>query len=65
MMLASDHRKAFYEIIRDFRFAILVPQSSGERPHGRPNSIAEIGDDGTVYFSTSIESGKVAEMQST
>jgi general stress protein 26 len=63
MMQASDDRKTFYGIVKDFRFAILVTQSAGERPHGRPMSIAEISEDGTVYFSTSIESGKVAEMQ--
>jgi general stress protein 26 len=63
MMQVSDDRKAFFDIVRDFRFAILVSQSSGERLHGRPMSIAEIADDGTVYFSTSIKSGKVAEIQ--
>ena len=54
-------RQHFFEVLKDFDTAVLVTLGE-ERMHGRPMSVAGRDDDGTLWFVTSIQSPKVAEI---
>jgi len=57
----KDGRAHLSELMKKFSTAMLVTHGTGGL-HGRPLSFA--GEhDGRLYFSTSVESGKVAELQ--
>jgi general stress protein 26 len=51
-----------WELIQNFRTAMLITRAPDGRLHGRPLSLASQHDGGKLYFSTSIDSPKVQEM---
>jgi len=51
----------FLELLKSFKTATLVTRDFGGQ-HGRPMAIAQVDDDGTLWFLTDIQSGKVAEL---
>ena len=55
-------KEHFFEILEGFDTAMLVTLGEVDRMHGRPMSVAGREDDGTLWFMTSIESPKVAEI---
>lgn len=54
--------KKFWELLRGFDFAMLVTQSPSAELHARPMAIAEIGEDGSVWFLSGTETNKVFEL---
>jgi general stress protein 26 len=52
----------FFELLQKFDTAILVTRAPSGTMHGRPLTIAEKEPDGTLWFLTSIQSVKVAEI---
>ena len=52
----------FLELLKVFKNATLVTQAFGGGLHGRPMSIGQTEDDGTLWFLTSLQAGKVAEV---
>jgi general stress protein 26 len=56
---SADH---FFEILQKFDTAILVTRAQSGSLHGRPLTIAKKELDGTLWFLTSVQSGKVAEV---
>src|SRR3954454_15714455 len=64
-MTQDDDQKTkhLHELIAGFDTAMLVTHFDGGGLRARPLSVAKAHDDGTVYFSTSIESPKVAELE--
>ena len=59
---SSATEEHFFEILKGFDTAVLVTLGEVERMHGRPMSVAGREDGGTLWFMTSVESPKVAEV---
>ncbi|HEY6080877.1 MAG TPA: pyridoxamine 5'-phosphate oxidase family protein [Polyangiaceae bacterium] len=49
-------------LLREFDSATLITRSRGGSLHGRPMSIAQVDDDVTIWFITSVASAKVEEV---
>ena len=62
MDTSIDTVEHLYEVLKDFDTAMVVTQSFEGRVHARPMRIAELDQDGLVYFVASSESEKVAEI---
>lgn len=58
-----DTRKHLYELTKDFKTAMLVTREPNGDIHARPMAVAEMNPDADAYFSTSIESPKIAEIE--
>lgn len=58
-----EKRKVLKDLIRDFDTAMLVTRTPDGGMRSRPLAIADSRDDGGLYFATSIESPKVAELE--
>ena len=58
-----DTRKHLYELTKHFKTAMLVTASRDGGIHARPIAVAEMKPDADAYFSTSIESPKIAEIE--
>ena len=56
------HRDSFINLAKRFETAMMVTYSDSERMHARPMSIAELRDDATVCFVTSVQSLKADEI---
>ena len=52
-----------YDLVKDFRTAMLVTKDAGGKLHARPMSVAEWRADADAYFATSIASPKMAEIE--
>jgi general stress protein 26 len=61
-MPATETQRHLYELIADFRTAMLVSRA-GDTMHVRPMAVADLRRDADAYFATSIDSPKIAEMQ--
>lgn len=59
----ADKREHVRKLIEGFDTAMLVTRTIEGTLRARPLSIAEKSGDGTMYFSTAIESGKVHELE--
>ena len=59
----EQKKKHLHELIADFTTAMLVTRAVDGHLQGRPLALAEAQYDGKVYFSTSIESPKVAQLE--
>ena len=59
----SEKRDHVRKLIAGFDTAMLVTRALDGAIRARPLSIADKAGDGTLYFSTSIESGKVHELE--
>ncbi|QEG24948.1 pyridoxamine 5'-phosphate oxidase family protein [Mariniblastus fucicola] len=63
----NDEQKKLTEILDNFENAMLITMGDGKldnQPNGRPMRVAEVDDDGTVWFVTGRESSKVDEIAS-
>jgi general stress protein 26 len=58
-----DTRQHLYDLIKDFKTAMLVTRERDGGLHARPMAVAEMKPDADAYFSTSIESPKIAEIE--
>jgi general stress protein 26 len=59
---SSESKQHFFEVLADFDTAMLVTRPADDSLHGRPLSIAGREPDGTLWFMTSVQSPKVAEI---
>jgi general stress protein 26 len=59
----AEKRDHVRKLISGFDTAMLVTRTAEGDLRARPLSIAEKSGDGTMYFSTAIESGKVHELE--
>jgi general stress protein 26 len=59
----EDKRGRIKQMLADFTTAMLVTRGRDGALHARPLSIAGTREDGGLYFSTSIDSGKVHEIE--
>src|SRR5450432_2357991 len=53
----------FFELLHEFDTATVVTRARMGSLHGRPMAIAEVGDDGTLWFITNVDSPKVLEIR--
>jgi general stress protein 26 len=51
-----------HEIISKFDTAMLITRRPGSEFHGRPMAIAQVDDDGALWFVTSIDAQKLIEL---
>jgi general stress protein 26 len=56
-------QRHFLDVIHGFDTAMLVTRTDDGAMRSRPLMVAECRDDGTLYFATSAESGKVHELE--
>jgi general stress protein 26 len=59
----TDKQKHLTELLTHFRTAMLVTRGAQGELRSRPLAIAEVREDGVLAFATSIESGKVHEIE--
>jgi general stress protein 26 len=57
---SEDH---LVDMLRTFDNALLITRTHAGALHGRPMGIAELEDDGTIWFITDIESKKLQEIE--
>ena len=57
-----DTRKHLYDLTKGFKTAMLITREPDGSLHARPMAVAEMKPDADAYFSTSIESPKIAEI---
>jgi len=62
-METADRHQHLHEILEDFDSATLVTRTREGGFHARPMRIAELRPDGDLYFVTSLQSPKVAEIE--
>lgn len=62
VLTEAEKRKHLAELIGHFDTAMLVTRTASGGMRSRPLAIAEARADGRLYFATSIESGKVHEI---
>ncbi|HWB80310.1 MAG TPA: pyridoxamine 5'-phosphate oxidase family protein [Nannocystaceae bacterium] len=60
--MADDARAHLIEILKDFNSAMLVTRSADGQLHGRPMGVAEVGDEGELWFCAALDSGKIADI---
>jgi general stress protein 26 len=61
-MGTAAKQERLYDVIKDFDNAMLVTGASGGRSHARPMQVAEIREDGDIFFATSTASPKIGEI---
>jgi general stress protein 26 len=61
-MASAAKQERLYDVIKDFDNAMLVTSATDRRDHARPMHIAEIREDGDIFFATSIDSPKITEI---
>jgi general stress protein 26 len=59
----EEKRERVKEMLAEFTTAMLVTRGSDGGLHARPLTIAGTREDGALYFSTAVESGKVHEIE--
>lgn len=59
----AEKRERVHELMERFDTAMLVTRTLDGRMRSRPLAIADKRDDGALYFSTAVESGKVHELE--
>lgn len=55
-------REHLLEMIKKFDIGMLVTRDRDDRLHARPMALAEIGEDGELWFVTGMHTGKVEEI---
>lgn len=58
-----DNQQSLYDLASSFRNAMLVTRGLDGSLHARPMAVAELEPDADAYFSTSLESPKIAEIE--
>lgn len=62
-MTETNPQKHLYELLKDFSTAMLVSNDQDGQMHARPMAVADLRPDADAYFATSLQSPKVAEIQ--
>jgi general stress protein 26 len=58
---APNAEHHFFEMLREFETAIVITRTRAGGLHGRPMAVAEVAQDGTLWFITNVDSTKVLE----
>jgi len=58
-----DTQRHLYDLTKGFKTAMLVTRGLDGSVHARPMAVAEMEFDADAYFSTSIDSPKIAEIE--
>lgn len=58
-----DRTQHLYDVTKGFNTAMLVTRTPDGGLHARPMAVAEMERDADAYFSTSLESPKIAEIE--
>lgn len=58
-----DKKQHLLELVKDFRMGMLATKSMRGFVHGRPMSLAEVDDNGNLYFAAGLDSPKVKEIE--
>jgi general stress protein 26 len=58
-----DTQKQLYDLIKDFKTAMLVTHGGGGSLHARPMAVAELKPDADMFFATGLGSPKLGEIQ--
>ena len=58
----TSHRQRVREILEEARSVLMFTRDAEGELHGRPMSIAKVTDEGTIFFSSSVDSLKVTEL---
>src|ERR1700750_234953 len=59
----AEQREHFLKLLRQFSTAMLVTHAEGHRLRARPMAIAQVADDGTLWFITGLETAKAHEIE--
>ncbi len=59
----ENDRTKLVELLKGFDSAVLVTRTGDGNLHGRPMTVAEVREDGTVFFTANVHSPKVVEIQ--
>src|SRR5664279_3491037 len=60
----APHSEAhFFELLHEFDTATVITRARTGSLHGRPMAVADVGEDGTLWFITSVDSPKVLEVR--
>jgi general stress protein 26 len=59
----ESERRNLDDLLEDMDVAMMITYSGGGAPHARPMQIAEAGDDGELYFATSLDSAKLRDIE--
>ena len=60
---APQAERHFFELLREFDTATVITRTRGGNLHGRPMAVADLSDDGTLWFITNVDSTKVLEIR--
>lgn len=63
-MEEHEIKEKLIETLRAFDTVMVTTTGEGGKMHARPMAVAEVDDDGEVWFVTSKDSGKVGEIKS-
>lgn len=55
-------KRHLVDLLKGFSTAMMITTSGDRSMHARPMAIAEIGEDGELYFATSLDSGKLRDI---
>ncbi len=61
--MTIEPQRHLKDLLSDFSTAMMITRSSDNSIHARPMSIAEMGEDGMLYFATSLDSGKLRQIE--
>ena len=61
--MSAETREKLFELLQGFTTAMLVTRAGDGMLHARPLAIAHLKPDADAYFSTSIASPKIAEIE--
>jgi general stress protein 26 len=61
--MTTDPRRHLKDLLEGFSTAMMITRSSDHSIHARPMAIADIDADGMLYFATSLDSGKLREIE--
>lgn len=59
----TNTRENLYELLKDFHNAMMLVRSDDAHMHGRPMAIAKLEENAGIFFITSIDSPKIADIQ--
>jgi general stress protein 26 len=60
---APKAERDFHELLRAFDTATVITRTRAGNLHGRPMAVADVAEDGTLWFITNVDSTKVLEIR--
>lgn len=61
--MTESKTRNLVDLLEDMDVAMMITYTGGQTPHARPMQIAEAGDDGEIFFATSLDSGKIRDIE--